>query len=215
MTSEVSSGLEPESGRDRLLRKVLDYFSENGIGDASLRQIAAGIGSSHRMLIYHFGTREGLLTAAMDAIEAREKAVLSEMMAGAAPGVDARIMMWRFWTHIADVGAVYGPLFFEMTSVAMRGDDVNAALRAPNIDMWVTALAALYAREFGLGKAEARAQARLILAATRGLLLDLLLTGDRRAADVAMARLDFLLTGTPHPLAAVRRLTRNWVYPAT
>ena len=70
-------------------------------------------------------------------------------------------------------------------------------------------------RESGqLGKAEARAHARLNLAVARGLLHDLLLTGDRKQVDTAMARWDFLSFGTPHPLASVRRLTKGWARPS-
>ena len=40
----------------------------------------------------------------------------------------------------------------------------------------------------GRSQADARAEARLGVAVTRGLLLDLLATGDRRAVDAAMER---------------------------
>lgn len=214
----TAAELPPESdrptGRDRLLQATLDYFAEHGIGNVSLRQIAAGIGSSHRMLIYHFGSREGLLTAVVDVLEAGEKQILADMMAE--QGVDGRIMAWNFWSHIADVADFYGPLYFELASQAMRSDDLDAPLRLPNVEMWVDALAEMWSRAGVLGNAEARAQARLNLAVARGLLHDLLLTHDREAVAVAMARFDFLsFGGAPHPLAEVRRRGRRWVVPTS
>jgi hypothetical protein len=55
------------------------------------------------------------------------------------------------------------------------------------VDFWVEPLTAL-AVEQGRPEAEARAEARLGVAVTRGLLLDLLATGDRDAVDEAMER---------------------------
>jgi AcrR family transcriptional regulator len=213
----MPSAAQPEegvgTGRDGLLQRALEYFAANGIGDASLRQIAAGIGSSHRMLIYHFGSREGLLTAVVEALEAGEKQVLADLMSGVEGVEDGRVAAWTFWSHIADVGGYYGPLFFELASHAMRGDDFDAPLRVPNVQMWIDALTEMWVRDARLSKSEARVQARLNVAVARGLLHDLLLTGDRAAVDAAMARFDFLSFGTPHPRPGIGRLSRKWTLP--
>jgi hypothetical protein len=55
------------------------------------------------------------------------------------------------------------------------------------VDFWVEPLAALAVAQ-GRAEAEARAEARLGVAVTRGLLLDLLATGDREAVDAAVER---------------------------
>jgi hypothetical protein len=47
--------------RDRLLDAAVEHALSKGIVDLSLREIAAALGTSHRMIIYHFGSREGLL----------------------------------------------------------------------------------------------------------------------------------------------------------
>jgi len=49
-----------------------------GITDMSLRELAAAIGTSHRMLLYHFGSREGLLNAVVRAVEGAQRAAVSE-----------------------------------------------------------------------------------------------------------------------------------------
>ena len=49
--------------RERLLAAAVDQAMRGGIADLSLRELAAAIGTSHRMLLYHFGSREGLLVA--------------------------------------------------------------------------------------------------------------------------------------------------------
>jgi AcrR family transcriptional regulator len=45
--------------KQRLLADTVEYLATNGASDISLRQLAAALGTSHRMLIYHFGSKEG------------------------------------------------------------------------------------------------------------------------------------------------------------
>jgi AcrR family transcriptional regulator len=196
-------------GRDGLLQASLGYFAEHGVGDASMRQIAAAIGTSHRMLIYHFGSREGLLTAVVDELEKAERATLDEITGR--QGESLRRLGWDFWTHVADVVEFYGPLYFELASRAMRAPSLDAPLRVPNVEMWLEALGDLW-EKFGAGGAQARVLARLNLAVSRGLLHDLLLTGDRKAVDDAMAMFDWLALGdtSMKPAAPVGRASRRW-----
>lgn len=47
--------------REQLAEAATDYVLENGLIDLSLRPLAAALGTSDRMLIYHFGTKESLV----------------------------------------------------------------------------------------------------------------------------------------------------------
>src|SRR3954470_15854709 len=69
-----------DGARERLLENVIAYVSEHGIGDVSLRTLAAELGTSHRMLIYHFGSKDGLLRAIVETIEGQQRAVLAELL---------------------------------------------------------------------------------------------------------------------------------------
>jgi AcrR family transcriptional regulator len=215
MLDRVSaSSIVPETagsnGREKLLRASIGFFAEQGIGDASLRQIATAIGSSHRMLIYHFKSREGLLEAVVDELERNERDTLDQLIAQSdRPG---RERAWEFWTHVADIADFYGPLYFELASMAMRGDDLSAPLRVPNVDMWIDALSRLW-KHADLKTPQARVHARLNLAVARGLLHDLLLTGDRRGVDKAMAMWDWLCFREPSPVKSVGRVSASWTAP--
>lgn len=55
-----SMGMSGSTARQRLLDAAIEYTAEHGISDLSLRSLAAAPGTSHRMLIFHFGSREGL-----------------------------------------------------------------------------------------------------------------------------------------------------------
>jgi len=57
--------------KEHLVDQVVDHFVVDGLGDMSLRKIAAAIGTSHRMLLYHFGSKSGLLVEVMRAVETR------------------------------------------------------------------------------------------------------------------------------------------------
>ena len=49
--------------REELLDQVTDHVLEHGLIGLTLRPLAAAIGTSDRMLIYHFGSRDGLVSA--------------------------------------------------------------------------------------------------------------------------------------------------------
>jgi AcrR family transcriptional regulator len=66
--------------RQRLLDRAVQYVAENGIGDVSLRQLAAALGTSHRMLIHHFGSKQGLWIEIVRAVEERQRGVLSDII---------------------------------------------------------------------------------------------------------------------------------------
>jgi AcrR family transcriptional regulator len=166
-----------------LLDRVVAHFAANGIGDTSLRELATAIGTSHRMLNYHFGSREGLLSDVVGRVEAGQRAVLDSLLAEDGPPTE---LAGRYWSQVTDAALTYGPLFFELSGQAMQGQPHARALRDGLIDAWLGPLAALWQRA-GHDRRSARVHARLGLAVARGLLFDLLITGDRAGVDAAMA----------------------------
>ena len=169
--------------RDELLGRVVAWFAENGVGDTSLRTLAAGIGTSHRMLNYHFGSREGLLGAVVEAVEQAEQAALVELAATHDDPFEAGA---AFWTRVADRAEVFAPLFFELSTHAMRDQPHAAGLRTWLRTGWLDALSGGYL-DLGLPPERARTLALQSLAMARGLLFEVAVTGDRAAADLAMA----------------------------
>src|SRR6478609_10415467 len=73
-------GLFPmTSPRDELTRRLVMEVAIHGLGDRSLRDLAAAVGTSHRMLLYHFGSRDGMVTAVVEMVEADQRAVLADL----------------------------------------------------------------------------------------------------------------------------------------
>jgi len=170
--------------RERLLDAVIDHFTAEGLADQSLRRIAAAIGTSHRMLLYHFGSKDGLLLAVVGAVEARTRARFAAI--GADAGGDTDELVRRMWDYVADPSlADFERLFFALYGRALQGDASTLPLLRHDLENWVDANVAL-SGAVGIPADVARVHARLGLAVTRGLLLDLLATGDRAGTEAAL-----------------------------
>jgi AcrR family transcriptional regulator len=172
--------------RERLLTAAMDHVARHGVGALSLRGLATALGTSHRMLIYHFGSRDGLLIEVIRAVEAQQRAALAELLLD--EEASTAETMRRMWRRLADPALWPNErLFFEIYAQALQGSPHAAPLLDGIVDLWVEPLTRI-AMAQGRPEAEARAEARLGVAVTRGLLLDLLATGDRAAVDAAMER---------------------------
>lgn len=166
----------PDSGRRRqLLEALIDEFAAGGIGDRSLRVVAGAIGTSHRMLLHHFGSREELLVAVVEEVERRQMGVLTRL-----PGTPAE----GFATMWSDVRRPalrrLERLFFECYARAAQGEKPFARMVPGAVDGWLREVEAAAA-----GVPYDGAMARLGLAVTRGLLLDLVATDDDAGVDAA------------------------------
>jgi AcrR family transcriptional regulator len=164
--------------RDDLLRRVVKAAAEGGLARRSLRDLAAQVGTSHRMLIHHFGSREGVLAAVVEAVERDQNERLGDLPDDAAEAIRAS---WRR-TSVPSLWPIER-LFFECYARGAQGE--------PPFDRLVPALvertlAAVSARADVSASEEGRAGARLGLAVIRGLLLDVVATGDRKATDRAL-----------------------------
>ena len=165
----------------------MEHVAHNGVGDLSLRALAAALGTSHRMLIYHFGSREGLLIEVIRTVEEQQRA-------GA--GADARRPRRAARRRpCAACGRRSRTRRCGRTSGCSSRSTPRRCREAPTplplldgiVDAWVGPLTELAVAQ-GRDEAQARAEARLGVAVTRGLLLDLLATQDRAAVDEAMER---------------------------
>jgi AcrR family transcriptional regulator len=175
---------EARSPRERLLEAAVEYLLAHGAADVSLRRLAAGIGTSHRMLLYHFGSKERLLVEVSRAVEQRQRDALADLDAD--PTLSPADVARRMWDRLADPALRPAEcLFFELYGQALQGAPETAELLDGIVESWIEPVAAMR-RAQGLPADRARAQARLEIATTRGLLLDLLATGDRAGVDAAL-----------------------------
>jgi AcrR family transcriptional regulator len=178
--------------QDLLTAIVADTRAE-GIGDRSLREIAAAVGTSHRMLIHHFGSRAGLLTAVVQEVEADQRRFLAGVDASAGDPVVA------MWERLSDPALWPAErLFFECYARACRGEEPFASMLPGLVDDWLDQVVGMDPGEAS-GQEVDRARARLGLAVFRGLLLDLVATQDRDGVDAAFEQFRALAAATFPP----------------
>ena len=164
--------------RDDLLRRVVAAAARGGLARRSLRELAAEVGTSHRMLIHHFGSRDGLLAAVVESVERDQNGRLGELPDDAAEAMRAT------WRRTSDPS--FWPierLFFECYARGTQGEPPFDRLVPALVDQ---TLAAVSTRPDVGGDEDGPAMARLGLAVIRGLLLDLVATGNRKATDRAL-----------------------------
>jgi AcrR family transcriptional regulator len=172
-----------DTARDRLLAATADHVAAHGVSDLTLRGLAAAIGTSHRMLLYHFGSKEGLLVEVIKLVERRQLEALADLEFS---GMSAAQITRAFWRRLsAPELAANERLFFEIYGQALQGRPGTTQLLDGIVDSWLAPVVELLDR-LDFPHRHAAAQARLGVAVTRGLLLDLLATGDRKACNAAM-----------------------------
>jgi AcrR family transcriptional regulator len=195
----VQSAMRTSQARERLLAAAVRHALDAGIADLSLRQLAAAIGTSHRMLLYHFGSREGLLVAVTQVVEEQQRAAL---LASGLTLQDAR----RSWERLSDPKLwPQERLFFELYAYALRGRPGTEGFLEGIVESWVAPIAGALVKA-GADEQVARADARLCVAVLRGLLLDLLATGDRTAVTEAYERFLQHASTSPTPAQEITAL---------
>lgn len=185
--------------RQQLLNALITVFADGGVGDRPLREVAEAVGTSHRMLLHHFGSRDEMLLAIVEEVERRQMTVLPDATTSAA---DAIAAMW------ADVSGPelrpFERLFFECYARGAQGEQPFARMLPGAVDSW---LAEVDTRS---GGGSDPALARLGLAVIRGLLLDLVATEDSAGVDAAAAAfVDLIRRGSAQTRAASLPASRS------
>ena len=172
----------PESARRRaLLEAAYDYVLAHGLVDLSLRPLAAAVGSSPRVLLYLFGSKDGLVQALLDRARADELTVLDRMRAaGETGGLPAAVEALWDWLAAPEHRALVTLWVEGYARALVEPDGAWAGFAARTVRDWLAVL-----DDVGGGDVIDRT---LLLAVLRGALLDLLATGDVGRTGAAVAR---------------------------
>jgi AcrR family transcriptional regulator len=182
VSSEAPAGgaPAPSARRQQLLERAYGYVQERGLADVSLRPLAAAIGSSPRVLLFLFGSKEGLVRALLARARADELAALERVRRAAGAG-GLRAVGEATWAWLAT--PAHRPLLqlwlegYARSLVEPAGP--WAEFGAHTVRDWLTVL-----EEAGGEEVERT----LLLAVLRGALLDLLATGDVERVSAAVRR---------------------------
>lgn len=160
--------------RRQLLDALVDEYATGGVGDRSLREVAEAVGTSHRMLLHHFGSKEDLLVAIVEAVERRQMTLLPDLPTDPADNFAA------MWAHVSRPELRQAErLFFECYARASQGEKPFDRMVPGAVNGWLDEVGAV------AGVPVDRAFARLGMAVVRGLLLDLVATDDDAGVDAA------------------------------
>jgi AcrR family transcriptional regulator len=175
--------------RQRYLEAVVDCVLQAGRTDLPLVAMAKAAGTSDRMLVYYFKTREALLAEVAQSIRLRRRRRLAQVMAAIpnseTPAEGIRSVLG--WVT-ADENAADIRLFYDTVVAGFHETEPFAGFAAGAIEDWV-AESATAARACGAGDDDAVVFGTLLAAAAQALAADRLTTGDddRVAACLAPA----------------------------
>ncbi|MFF1899682.1 TetR family transcriptional regulator [Streptomyces sp. NPDC058206] len=185
--------------RADLLRRVRSYVLRNGLASLSLRPLARELGTSDRMLLYYFGTKERMVAEALSLDDRRPLLRFRGVRNSADAPEDAaglRRLLEELWEefHSPDRQAVM-PLQFELMTASVLHPDRYGPLMHDLITEWTDLFTPLFVR-LGMSDECARNEATLVVDAILGLLYGSLADGDwDRAAAAFHTLLDRLESG--------------------
>lgn len=170
----------PSARETELLDKAYRYALEHGLGDLSLRPLATAIGSSPRVLLYLFGSKDGLIRALLSRARLDELSLLERAPRPSETdprGIDVMAGQVWSWLCAAEHRALLTLWVEGYAHSLVHPAGPWAGFARATVEDWLTLLAA------GQPAKERDTQAgagrrTLTLAVLRGALLDLLATGD-------------------------------------
>lgn len=176
------------AARQELLDRVVDHLAEHGLGESTLRPMAAALDTTPNRLMHHFGSKEGLLAAALHRTEAMHREIEQRWVARQPNLTQSEILRkWWRWMLTSRTNLNQVRLGLEAVTLDATVTGLAGEVRAEQIGAWRVNIEERLVR-LGLDRADAMAEATIIKAAFTGLTLDLLATGDRRRLSDALDR---------------------------
>ncbi len=178
MSREAAAHSKPPSARHtELLESAYRYALEHGLGDLSLRPLAAAVGSSPRVLLYLFGSKDGLVRALLARARTDELDLLGRLRGRDSAGLtNAAAEIWA-WLAAKNHRSLLTLWVEGYAHSLVDPDGPWAGFARSTVEDWLTVLADAQPPAERNSRAGI-AQRTLVLAVLRGALLDLLATGD-------------------------------------
>jgi AcrR family transcriptional regulator len=200
---------DPER-RQELLGAVLEHLLLNGLHDVSLRAIAEDVGTSARMLVYHFGSKDELLAEALDEARTQQRLLFTGWIAPVA-GEPYSVTLRKAWSFFESEQAMsYHRLFQQLAAASREPGSPYEGFAARAVLDWLPVVQSGFAAS-GMEPSAAAALATMTLATVRGLIMDLMATDDfartREGCEALVDLLDRRLAAPRHRRARARTRT--------
>jgi AcrR family transcriptional regulator len=170
--------------RGVLLDATIEYMLKHGVADLSLRPLAAKVGSKARLLIYHFGSKDSLVSEAMIVVRDRVQKDFAAMVENGRGYAASQIIraFWRWAT--SKEHERYLRLFFEVHGLALQKPARYGRYLEGAVSSWVEMMAAVLPARISLPRR--RALATLAVSSVVGLFLDYLSSDDKKRSSQAL-----------------------------
>lgn len=181
--------------RAELLDAAATHLVEHGVAHASLDSIARTAGTSSRMLVHHFGTRDALVAGALEVARRRQ---LRHAEASFVPGPDAVAVLESAWAWFVNPETrKYFRLFQQVAALEkLHGPAAPTDLRARLATDWKPLLHEVLVADPRL-RDDADALVDLVIAVYRGLAIELVAQPDEAHLRRAYERFLRALRSTP------------------
>ena len=178
------------SRKAALLEDLIAYLVKHGVADISLRPMAAAVGTSARLLIFHFGSKERLLLEVLDEMQARLQRSLADLSDQPSPPRSAPLRLFWDWA-LKDANFAQLRVLYQLHILAAQDHKTYGRYLKRNSLNWLESVQAM------LQPAQrSPALATLIVAVFDGLFIEVMSTGDRRRASAAID--DFIAMARKH-----------------
>ncbi len=171
-----------EARRAELLDRAVDYVCSHGLAELSLRPLARAIGSSPRVLLYYFASKEGLVVEIVRRGRARQRAMMTSLILTDLSPCEITRTLWKEWS--SPQWEPLTRLSFEVHALALADRSRFPGFLDESVGQWLDAL--LECAPPNASRSEARSFGTLLIAGFRGFLIDLLATHDRARVDRAV-----------------------------
>jgi AcrR family transcriptional regulator len=182
----------PSARRDELLERAYRYVVEHGLSELSLRPLAAAVGSSPRVLLFLFGSKDELIRALLARARADELAFLRRAQEAGRPD-DFAAAVRAIWGWLVD--PAHRPMLVLWVQAYARSLSEPEGPWVGFAEQTVADWLALLTEVHGGGRNHALDPAGA-LALLRGALLDLLATGDAERTTAVVERYLHLIDPT-------------------
>lgn len=180
------------------MQRAADHLLERGLVAVSLRDLAAAVGVSPRMLVHHFGSREKLVSCALREARSRQREAFEVRLT---PQTDRPYteVLTHAWGWFATAEAQpYLRLFGQLHALAGAPDSPYAEFLRESVLDWLPIIEEGFAAD-GVDPATARELSTLTVAVVRGLLQDANAVGDHQRVSTAFDRYASLLQSARAP----------------
>lgn len=188
-----------------LLDRVVAYLAEHGLGDMSLRPMAAALDTSPNRLVHHFGSKQELLTAALgQAMSIQEQVRDGWLKREPMMSKTTELRKWWKWLNASPANLALTRLGLEAATLEATHTGLSGDVRAEQIGVWREQIEQKLITE-GVPKSVAVVEASLLKATFTGLIVDLMATGDKarltKALEHGLRRTEAVVEASRHAVA--------------